>query len=578
MKRKCLAIGIILLFVVVTIAPTIAQNTEKSQSASRGNWLYVGGSGPGNYTRIQDAVDNASSGDTVFVYNDHSPYKENIVINVSIRLMGENPSSTIVDGMRKDYVFRLLRDNIEITGFTIQNATVSGMKSSGINVESCYNIITNNIITNNNVGMWMFQTNNHYNVISNNIIKGSRYEGLYLYDSHSNIISNNTIIENGGCGVFLFGTVDYNLIADNNISKNDDEGIFSTGAKHDTIIRNIFIGNRLNGFLGIGTDDVNFSDNYFKDNAAGMEFYSSINRNIIRNNVFINDGYLGLVHNNIFSNNTVNGNPLLVLTNQHNRIIEGDYGQVLVDNCSNLTLQYLDISYTSSAIILDESENCCIQHTVLTSNDAGVDISKTCKNNIVKTNHISQNTHGVALSGISTLVLSNNITNNTYGIFQQFFGSNTNISHNFLSGNEYGIYMYNAFNCIFRNNKITSNDEGIHLSEIYNFSVVGNEISDNIKGISISNKYKDISSKIIRNNFLKNQRQVKFLNTWPAFCPGKWDSNFWDNKHDSGPKLLVGYFAYFVSIYYNWEYILVIPWIEVDWHPAQIPYDPPGGR
>ncbi len=50
MKTKCLAIGIILLFVGVTIAPTIAQNTEKSQSTSRGTWLYVGGSGPGNFT------------------------------------------------------------------------------------------------------------------------------------------------------------------------------------------------------------------------------------------------------------------------------------------------------------------------------------------------------------------------------------------------------------------------------------------------------------------------------------------------------------------------------------------------
>jgi len=40
-----------------------------SQVVSRGNWLYVGGSGPGNYTGIQQAIDNASAGDTVFVFN-----------------------------------------------------------------------------------------------------------------------------------------------------------------------------------------------------------------------------------------------------------------------------------------------------------------------------------------------------------------------------------------------------------------------------------------------------------------------------------------------------------------------------
>jgi hypothetical protein len=69
MIRKWLAIGIILLFVGVTIAPTMAQDTEKSQPTSRGNWLYVGGSGPGNYTRIYYALLNAHDGDTIFVYN-----------------------------------------------------------------------------------------------------------------------------------------------------------------------------------------------------------------------------------------------------------------------------------------------------------------------------------------------------------------------------------------------------------------------------------------------------------------------------------------------------------------------------
>ncbi len=67
MKRKWLAIGIILLFVGTCIIPATAQDTEELQPSSRGNWLYVGGSGPGNYTKIQDAIDNASDGDSVFV-------------------------------------------------------------------------------------------------------------------------------------------------------------------------------------------------------------------------------------------------------------------------------------------------------------------------------------------------------------------------------------------------------------------------------------------------------------------------------------------------------------------------------
>ena len=34
-----------------------------------GNTLYVGGYGPGNYSKIQYAVENATSGDTIYVYS-----------------------------------------------------------------------------------------------------------------------------------------------------------------------------------------------------------------------------------------------------------------------------------------------------------------------------------------------------------------------------------------------------------------------------------------------------------------------------------------------------------------------------
>jgi hypothetical protein len=51
--RKGLAIGIILLFVATGIIPSMAQKIEKpSLTSLRGNWLYVGGSGSGNYSKI----------------------------------------------------------------------------------------------------------------------------------------------------------------------------------------------------------------------------------------------------------------------------------------------------------------------------------------------------------------------------------------------------------------------------------------------------------------------------------------------------------------------------------------------
>jgi hypothetical protein len=43
MIKKWLAIGVILLFLGACFIPAIAQDTEKQ--SSRGDWLYVGGSG-----------------------------------------------------------------------------------------------------------------------------------------------------------------------------------------------------------------------------------------------------------------------------------------------------------------------------------------------------------------------------------------------------------------------------------------------------------------------------------------------------------------------------------------------------
>ena len=67
----------------------------------------MGGSGPNNYTKIQDAIDNASDGDTVFVYD--GTYYENIIINKSINLTGENKDTTIIDGNGMNMLLAIMK-------------------------------------------------------------------------------------------------------------------------------------------------------------------------------------------------------------------------------------------------------------------------------------------------------------------------------------------------------------------------------------------------------------------------------------------------------------------------------------
>jgi len=220
--RKGLVVGIIFLFVGTGIIPSMAQDIEKpSLPTSRGHWLYVGGSGPGNYTRIQDAIDNASNGDTVYVYDDSSPYNEYVKINTSIHLVGENQKTTVIDGQGLIAV-SLKADAITFTGFTVQN---TGFLSFGLYVFSNNNTIRGNIFSNNFLSDIYLTTSNN-NTITENTFSNSAI-GICLSESNDTTITRNIITKNHGYGIALANSR-RNLISQNNILDNGKYDAFFT--------------------------------------------------------------------------------------------------------------------------------------------------------------------------------------------------------------------------------------------------------------------------------------------------------------------------------------------------------------
>jgi hypothetical protein len=190
---KSLAIGIVLMFIGTVVNSSSAQNIENSSSASRGHWLYVGGSGPGNYSNIQDAVDNASDGDIVFIYDDSSPYHERVTVKKSITITGENRDTTIIDN-EHDYfdIISLYADHI-----TIHNLTLTNTSYTGLSIESNNNTISRLRISHCNCGIVIgsgagsiYQKLTMGNIIRDNIIENMSmgFDGSDLY--------NNTIFHN----------------------------------------------------------------------------------------------------------------------------------------------------------------------------------------------------------------------------------------------------------------------------------------------------------------------------------------------------------------------------------------------
>ena len=155
-------LSIIFVSMLLVSSMVIINSTTYTAKASSGNILYVGGSGPGNYTYIQDAVDDAVDGDTVFVYSD--VYYENVVISKTISLIGEDKNTTIIDGNGTGDVVNITSDGIKLQGFTIRHSDyyLPSHYCGGIKVyHSNGNILSNCTISNNWCGILFINSSNN---------------------------------------------------------------------------------------------------------------------------------------------------------------------------------------------------------------------------------------------------------------------------------------------------------------------------------------------------------------------------------------------------------------------------------
>ena len=225
---KVLVVGIIGLFVGASISSGFdITSTDNSQPLSRG-WLYVGGSGPGNYTTIQSAIDDANSGDTIYVYN--GIYSECISIgSKSITIIGQNKDATIIDGENVPNNFTAvdlgLYSGLDFSRFTIKNFWY-GFDIHSLNIVNIH----------------------HNKIISNKYGININFLGYYNPSS----IYNNQIIDNYCYGISLHSNTNNVSVYNNIISYNNYGNLnLNAGASYNYFYNNIISG-AAGGFLKVG--------------------------------------------------------------------------------------------------------------------------------------------------------------------------------------------------------------------------------------------------------------------------------------------------------------------------------------
>ncbi len=241
---------------------------------------------PDDFSTIQEAVNNAIDGDTIFVKA--GTYYEHVIVNKSISLQGEDVSTTIIDGNDTGHVVYIVRNDVNITGFTIRNSGHSW--SAGIWLDSAPDSqIHSNNITDNNYGVLLYSSSPRVSILNNTI--ASNEFGVRVLNGGSDYlnVSDNVVMNNRarsvlgismgitGYGIGLTGSTSgsHNATIANNLIMNNGDGIaLGHYSNYNTISRNNISMNDCGLYIEYSTKNMIYSNNIV-DNVLQMNVHIS---------------------------------------------------------------------------------------------------------------------------------------------------------------------------------------------------------------------------------------------------------------------------------------------------------------
>jgi parallel beta-helix repeat protein len=444
-QRKIQLFMILLILILASVVPTSlgvpANNSDtidqQIKILNNGNILYVGGSGQGNYSSIQSAINDAADGDTIYIFNDSSPYFESLSVEKHILLIGENRDSTVIDGCNsKDDGIIIKAENVKIESLTVKD----------------------------------FRSNERYTPWAQ--------AGMKIY--YPNVTVNNCKLISNRMGIEVY-----------------------TGAHNTTITNN-----------------------------------ELINDGIMLGNYFVSSEYpditiIEFLHN--IDNNIVNGKPLYYLVDVKDFVMPSDAGQIILVNCTNITVKNLQMSNNDFSLILAYCNYCLLENLTIFDTDGEV-LFFECHYNIIQNNTIYNTFKAICLEYKSSYntVRYNNVSNNYAGL-SIFTDANNNIIYkNIAYNNEMaGLEIITAHGGTQRDNRISKNEFfnnkiGIHLIHNSKNNIIErNNIRNNKFGILLQDK--SCYNKITRNNIQKNTIPAVFI---------KCEANTWHRNYWNRPRIL----------------------------------------
>ncbi len=554
------------------------------------------------YSSIQQAINSGAtaSGDTLLVKAGTN--KENVVVSKSIVLQGESKESTKIDAANNGSALVITAPNVTVTGFTLENANSPAALNDSTSAMSIVQILTQLGIDPNyassldpqtaqtlliqamqglgvsnyqtltsKTGMYVLNADNC--TLIGNDVKNCTY-GILIGSSANTTMRNNALIGNQySFGVSPLTNSDYIQDVDSSNTANgkpiyyfvgksgitvpSDAGYVALVNCTDATAENLQLSGNFNGLLVVNSEHSIIKGNTQTDNYEGLNVANSTN-NLIQNNIIsgnvCNLAGTAALSSDVDSSNMVNGKPIYVWTNQHDKTVPADAGYVALINCSGITVQGLNLSNNDVDIFLQNTTSTKVTQNTLAAMTCGIQIAG--GSNINLSNNTITGAHDGILLNLSTNnTLANNVLReNQYSGINLQSTTNTSVLNNMLGGNGQGVILSGSSGNLLKSNTVITCTYGLELDSANTQSYIGpglqqstcsqntiveNNFTQNMYALEIN--YNVAGNILYHNNFFNNT-QLAQTTSYSSTAMNSWDNgssgNYWssyngtDDNHD----------------------------------------------
>jgi len=475
-----------------------------------------------------------------------------------------NVTNTDVHFIIKNCYLSTVSGNNRGVSFTdVENGTVDSCiierTSSAVYIESSSKCVVDNTTVSgcSEPGIY-FRYSSNCNATSNMITDYNLSHGIFAYYSGSCYFDNNTITH-CNAGIAL-STSPNCLVSNNTVMENRHSGIGTGASANCRFLYNV-IANNQGGAISCGADYSTFIENTISNNGDSGVFISLAMHCNFTGNTLVNDSFLvwDSQHympdwNHSFIDNTVNGKPVGHFVDQSDLEIDAsEYGEVILFNCSDITIKDGVFTTSTAAVELGFCDGCEIvnstfygqkkrgifvqdsPNTAIEGNSFERNVeyvldmrsspqSSFCHNTVTETgdiavyttespgcnvsfNDISNNyQEGVWLAGSpSSTVESNSFLSNGINALRLANSDDSIVMNNTVQSNSgWGIRLSTSDNCLLENNTVSMNgDVGIEIKDSFDCAVTNNTLTLNEEGIHL---YSSQNITIINNLLGENVR------------------------------------------------------------------------